>query len=278
MLVGFLGDLHNRVFLGLAVLLEWQRRAARRFDLVVQVGDLGVPEPDPNDPYVSADDAERDFGRFLAATGRRAASIRRARELLPAPIPFVRGNHEDPAWLTALPADGRADPFDLFRYVRDGTVAETGGLRIGYLGGVEEQSDHAAIDPVAYDRLLALGPSHVDLLVTHEGPYGTSVGFRGDVHGSPLISRLVESLQPRWHVAGHAHVVHGPRAFGPTTYLGIDCVIASPRWFPDLKGLQPGCLAVLDTESGELAAVTEPWLAQMDRKLDFDAFVEALSV
>src|SRR5688500_17091657 len=134
MLVGFLGDLHSRVFLGLAVLLEWQRRSARRFDLVVQVGDLGVPDPDPSDPHVAADDAERDFGRFLAATGRRAESLRRARALLPGPIPFVRGNHEDPAWLAGLPEDGPADPFDLFRYVRDGTVTDLDGLRVGYLG------------------------------------------------------------------------------------------------------------------------------------------------
>jgi hypothetical protein len=276
MLVGFLGDLHNRVYLGLAAVLEWQRRSGRRFDLVVQVGDLGVPEPDPNDPHVSADDAERDFGRFLAATGRRAESIRRARGLVPGPIPFVRGNHEDPEWLAALPEDGRADPFEVFRYVRDGTVEETDGLRIGYLGGVEEQSDHAAIDHAAYEGMLALGPGRVDLLVTHQGPYGTSVGFRGDVHGSPLITRLIESLQPRWHVAGHAHVVHGPRAFGPTTYLGIEGVIASPRWFPEKTGLQAGCLAVLDTESGELAPVMDAWLEQMDRRLDFDAFVRAL--
>jgi hypothetical protein len=278
MLVGFLGDLHNRVYLGLAAVLEWQRRSGRQFDLVVQVGDLGVPEPNADDPYVSADDAERDFGRFLAATGRRADSIRRARALLPGPMPFVRGNHEDPDWLAALPADGRADPFDVFRYVRDGAIAETGGVRIAYLGGVEEQSDHAAIDRAAYDRLLALGPGRVDLLTTHQGPYGTSVGFRGDVHGSPMISRLVESLQPRWHVAGHAHVVHGPRAFGPTTYLGIECVIASPRWHPEVTGLQPGCLALLDTESGELAPVMDSWLAAMDRRLDFDAFIEGLSV
>jgi predicted phosphodiesterase len=276
MLVGFLGDLHSRVFLGLAVLLEWQRRSARRFDLIVQVGDLGVPEPDSNDPNVAADDAERDFGRFLTATGRRAANLRHAAALLAKPIPFVRGNHDDPAWLAGLPADGAADPFGIFRYVRDGAVEELRGLRIGYLGGVEEQDDHAAIDRPAFERLLALGPGRIDLLVTHQGPFGTSVGYRGDVHGSPLMTRLIEALEPRWHVAGHAHVLHGPRQFGATTYLGIDCVIASPRWFPEKSCLQPGCLAVLDTGTGVLAHVVEPWLEQMERRLEFDTLVEAL--
>jgi hypothetical protein len=70
MLVGFLGDLHSRVFLGLAVLLEWQRRSARRFDLIVQVGDLGVPEPDSNDPNVAADDAERSVSSATSVTAR----------------------------------------------------------------------------------------------------------------------------------------------------------------------------------------------------------------
>jgi hypothetical protein len=275
-LIGFLGDLHGRALDGLVILLEWQRRSGRRFDLVVQVGDLGEPNPDPDAPHARIDPGELDLGRLLGATGRRADSLRRARSLLPGPIGFVRGNHEDFAWLRGLGPDGAADRFDLFRYVRDGTLEERGRLRIAYLGGVEEESGDPSIDRAAYERLVALGPGRIDLLVSHQGPYGSSVGYRGDVHGSPAISRLVERLEPRWQVAGHAHVVHGPRAFGRTTYLGLDGVVASPRWYPEKTGFQPGGLAVLDTEAEQLRPVLDDWLEASDRRADFDAFVEAL--
>jgi hypothetical protein len=276
-LIGFVGDLHGRVLYGLVVVLEWQRRHGRWFDLIVQVGDLGEPNPDPNGPDAQIDPAEFDFSRLLTATGRRAVNLRRARALLPGPIRFVRGNHEDFAWLRGLGHGGAADPFDLFSYVRDATVDERDGLRIAFLGGVEEEGGDPSIDRAAYERLLSLGPGRVDLLVSHEGPYGSSIGFHGDVHGSPAISRLIERLEPRWQVAGHAHVLHGPRAFDRTTYLGLDGVVASPRWHPEKTGFQPGCLAVLDTDAGTLEPVQDDWLEQFDRRqLDFDAFIEAL--
>src|SRR5262245_34988619 len=205
MLVGFLGDLHNRVFHGLAVLLEWQRRTGRRLDLVVQLGDLGVPEPDPDAPY--RDEADRDIRDLLRAAGRRAASLRRARSLLAGPVRFIRGNHEDRAWLAALPADGRADQFDVFRYAPDGTLLELDGWRLGLLGGVEPVDPHdgpeTAIDRGAADRVLAVG--RLDVLVTHDGPYGIATSYYGKVQGSTVVTELVERLKPRFHVAGHYH-------------------------------------------------------------------------
>ncbi len=46
LLIGFIGDLHGRVFHALAPVATWQRRAGRRLDLVIQVGYLGA-FPDP---------------------------------------------------------------------------------------------------------------------------------------------------------------------------------------------------------------------------------------
>jgi hypothetical protein len=275
-LIGFLGDLHNRVYHGLAVVLEWQRRAGRRLDLVVQVGDLGVPAPDGDDP--NRDAFTFDFRDFLQATGRRAASLERARALLARPILFIRGNHEDLAWLATLPPDGRADPFDLFRYAADGARLELGGWRLGLIGGVEpfdpNDGPETAVDRAAAERLLAGGP--LDALVSHDGPRGIGTSYYGLVQGSPVVSELVARLRPRVHVAGHYHHLIGPRPHGETTYLGLDGIVASPRWHPEATGLQPGCLAVLDTATGRIEPVLDPWLAAFDRRFDFDAFVDAL--
>ena len=42
MLIGFVGDLHGRVLHALALIVTWQKRNGRRFDLLVQVGDMGA--------------------------------------------------------------------------------------------------------------------------------------------------------------------------------------------------------------------------------------------
>lgn len=42
MLIGFVGDVHGRVFHAIAALATWQVRTGKRFDLLIQVGDLGA--------------------------------------------------------------------------------------------------------------------------------------------------------------------------------------------------------------------------------------------
>jgi Icc-related predicted phosphoesterase len=279
MLVGFIGDLHGRVFHAIAALATWQQRIGRRFDLVVQVGDLGaitrVDGLDPtSDPHLAVDPAEADLARLLAADGELAYRLSQVAQQLSGPIRFIRGNHDDFGWLASLQMDPRTrtaptDPFGIFQFVADGTVMEVEGLRVAFLGGVEEEEGEPHIDLLAYRSLIELGPGFIDLLVTHEGPHGSSIGFHGDTHGSPLISRLLDALRPAFHVAGHAHQLSGPLAFGSTTYLGLDGILASPHWYPDARGLLPGSLATIDTTVGQLIPVLDPWLCSFPKSFDF---------
>lgn len=287
MLIGLIGDIHGRVLHMLAAVATWQKKISRPFDLLIQVGDLGAfPDIAKLDPatnrYLAADPAEADFSRLLNVAGPQAAAVTALRNQFAGPIFFIRGNHEDFDWLYQLPVNQQsktaaADPFDLFHYVPDGTVLEFNdefnGLKVAFLGGVEERTDQAGLNQVAYQSLLSLGPGTIDLLVTHQGPYGSSIGYHGDTHGSKLITQLIETLQPKFQVAGHAHTVSGPQIYARTLYLGLDCIVASPIWEPDARGLQPGCLAVLDTEAGHLEPVTDPWLADFDTPpFDFEAW------
>lgn len=234
---------------------RWRPGSVRRAGgsiCLIQVGDLGAyPKPErmdvPSQRYLAADPAQADFSRLLRAGGARAESIRRVRVQFATAIHFVRGNHEDFARLHGLPVDAASgtapiDPFDLFHYVPDGTLLHFDDLTVGFLGGVEERHDAAGIDQDAYEALLELGPDVVDVLVTHGGPYGSSICFRGDTHGSLLVTRLLKQFRPAFHIAGHAHQPVGPRPFESTTYLGLDYIVASALWNPDACGLQPGCL------------------------------------
>jgi len=51
------------------------------------------------------------------------------------------------------------------------------------------------------DALSALREGEVDVLLTHEGPTGYFQD--ADSRGSPIIRRVVERLQPRYHFFGH---------------------------------------------------------------------------
>jgi Icc-related predicted phosphoesterase len=280
MRIAFAGDVHGRIFHALAALSMLRERDGAPFDLIVQVGDLGYPDPARADAaskrYLAVDPAEADLARLMEADGETAACVRDVGASLGGALHFVRGNHEDFDWLRGLRVDGdgtaRADPHDTLRYVPDGTLLDIDGFRIAFLGGVEELPGDASIDATAHEALAGLGAGAVDLLVTHEGPYGSSTGYHGDVHGSRLMSDLLAALRPRYHVFGHAHSTFGPTTVGATACLGLDALVASVLWHPEARGLKPGCLAVLDNSRGELRHVTEPWLAAFPTPFDFEAW------
>ena len=282
MLIGFVGDVHGQVFHALAALATLQGRLGRRLDLLIQVGDIGAyPDAARMDEaskrYLEADPSQGDFGRLLRAEGELAARLRSLRERFSSPLHFIRGNHEDYSWLRGLPVDASGtaavDPFDLLRYVPDGTALRFADTRVAFLGGEESGGsvEDGEIDPDAYGRLMDLGPGEVDLLVTHDAPYGLSTGYHGQTQGSKAITALMDHLRPRFHVAGHYHL-NGPRSYGRTTFLCLSQIVDSPIWHPEARGLQEGCLAVLDTEKGELRPVTDAWLSEFPTPFDFDSW------
>ncbi len=284
MLIGFLGDLHGRVLHALALIVTWQKQSGRRFDMLIQVGDMGAfrdmssLEQTAN-CHFALDPSQRDFVRLMQTDADLAEALSTLGGTIGTPVHFIRGNHEDFALLENLPRDSGSgtaavDRFGLLRYVPDGMVMTFGKLRFAFLGGVEERSDAAGINRGAYEALLALGPGSIDVLVTHQGPYGSSIGFKGDIHGSRMITNLIEDIRPTFNVAGHAHVLSGTNRFGETTYLGLDCVIPSPLYHPDARGFQPGSLGILDTDHGLLEPVTDDWLGEFETPFDFRDWYE----
>ncbi|MFE5323774.1 metallophosphoesterase [Paenibacillus sp. NPDC056579] len=287
MLIAFIGDIHGRVFHTLALIETRQRRSGRKLDLVIQVGDLGAyPEPTEsllNEKYVQLDAAELDFSRLVKeeADGKLADDLRYLRRHHVGPILFIRGNHEDFDWLDSQSCDidqgtVPVDSFDLFHYVKDGTVLNYDGTRIAFLGGIETpKPKRKSIDPAAYERLLQCKPGEIDILITHDAPYGIGRSFHGQTQGSALLSKLIETIEPNYLIAGHYHHVIGPKACGRTTYLGLN-VLVDLRDDGERRRVQPGSMAVLDTATKELQVVQDDWFAQLDKHFDFPIFMERL--
>mgnify|MGYP002837626111 FL=1 len=165
--------------------------------------------------YVALDPPQADFSRLLRADGRRTGRLRAVRERLATPIHFLRGNHEDFQYLSSLPLDetsrtAKVDPFDLFRYVPDGTVLQFVNVRIAFLGGIEtEKPDPRSIDQDAYASLMDLGAGSFDVLATHDPPYGIGIVYRCQMGGSRLLTSLIEHTQPTLHLSGHVHHLNG---------------------------------------------------------------------
>jgi hypothetical protein len=267
MIIGLLGDIHGRIRLSLTALLAWQTHTGRPFSLIVQVGDMGAfPHVESMDSatrkYSALDPAEGDFGRLILASGSEAEHFKQVRSALQSPIYFIRGNHEDFGWLSSLPLDSTGtatvDPFGLLRYVPDGAQLEIGSQSIAFLGGVESvQANPSSISPEAHARLLERRPQSTDLLITHDCPWDISRGFNGQIQGSALISMLLDRLQPGFHVAGHYHISIA-RTYGRTKFLCLNNIVASARWHPEMKGIQPGWIAVIDTSKNSLSHIDSP--------------------
>jgi len=282
MKIAFVGDVHGHVRHTLGALVLLQQRRGIRLDAAIQVGDLGafpsVERMDaPSRRFAEDHPSERDFIRLLDPSPMLSRTVGRALRHVP-PILFVSGNHEDFAWLAGLhEAAGAAvvpvDPTGAVRHVACGEVLTIAGQRIAFLGRIEEPG-HMDLDPDAYERLLAVEPSTVDILVTHDGPFGICRTWRGDTAGSPKLSRLVEHLRPRLHVSGHYHHENGPRRYGPTRSYALSELVypktsrRADRANPEQR-VGAGAIGLLDTGDHSFEYLHDPWLAEIHGD-DFD--------
>ncbi|SEG95772.1 Predicted phosphoesterase [Nonomuraea solani] len=277
MKIAFVGDVHGCVLhaLGAAVLL--QDRRGIRLDAVIQVGDLGAyPSAERFDEssrrFGRDHPAQGDFFRLLDPSPSFAEGVRLALGKIPSVL-FVSGNHEDHDWLASLHEAAGAevvpvDPLGAYRHVACGNVVEVAGQRVAFLGLIEVPGK-MDLDESAYARLTAVEPGGVDILVTHDGPYGMSRDRRGNVQGSPKLTRLIEHLRPRLHVSGHYHHPNGPRRYGRTTSYALAQLVRPKitRWEPEPvnpgQRVTAGSIGLLDTETGGFEYIEDEWLADV---------------
>lgn len=251
--------------------------------MMIQVGDFGAfPHPDEslrNSRFVREDPTELDFSKYVHADGELAAQISRFKQRFLAPIRFIRGNHEDFGWLSSVTEADRdadetvIDKFGLIHYVRDGTILQADGVRIAFLGGIEtDPTDDRSYDTDAFERIRGSRPGDIDILVTHDAPFGVGTDFHGKPQGSKRMTELIERIRPKLLFSGHYHQQIGPLAFGETTYFGLN-VLLPPRRDSRRKEpterIQSGSMAVLDTNGMCAQFVTEERLLGIARDFDF---------
>ena len=274
MIIGFIGDVHGRACHALAVLLAWQAMRETTFDLVVQVGDLGVlPLPEtgerPYDRFSQWDPAVYDLYDLIVAEATDAALIRRVRAQLTFPILAVAGNHDEFAPILTSseakpPVPVPLDPHDLFRCVPDGFTIDIGGEVVGFCEG----GDPTALQG-SYSRKL-------DVLVSHEGGFGVGADADNLSEGPQVLLEYLEASKPRYHVFGHFHHTVGPRPVHNTQCIQLASVVSNPR-DPTLQVVNEGCIGALDTMTGDFEFVSGAWLSRYQRKGGFQLLAEVVS-
>lgn len=284
MKIAFIGDIHGRIFHAIATIITWQIINNQKFDMIIQVGDFGAyPRIDDamvNNKFVLEDATELDFSKYINADLGLQKDLRYLRQHLNCPIHFIRGNHEDFQWLNLISENGTKitaiDKLDLIRYIPDGTVEDFNGIRLAFFGGIETNKEESrAINCKAYNNLIKNKLGNIDILVTHDSPYGTGISFTGEVQGSKKVTELVKVIQPKYLIAGHYHHMIGPQEIGKTKYLGLNILIPPLR--KDKSGcVQQGSIAVLDTTKGSIEFVKDSWLSQINKDLNFKSFIEKI--
>jgi len=243
MLICAAGDIHGAMDRLYQDVFEFEASLGVRFDYVLHVGDFGIwPDPNRIDKATRHHDGAGDF----------PAWIRESREA-PRRTLFIKGNHEDFAWL-----DAQHDPEVLpgLIYLRNGRtfdIRDQAGdsIRVGGVGGCYGPSDyrrrsdtlqgyakrHYTADEV--ERLAGTGG--VDIVLTHDAPAG--VRFLRHRRGAGYVSEaagldvLLARVQPRVCFFGHHHTP-------------VDAEVSGVRCIGLNKIAMPGNLVAIDIERG----------------------------
>jgi len=205
------GDIHGAMECLYEDVLAFEQNLGARFDWVLHVGDFGIwPDPEKIDRGTRNHDGAGDFSKWLAS-GR--------------PVPrrtvFIKGNHEDFAWLDA---QNSSEVLPGLVYLRNGCKMELGGAEresvcVGGVGGCYGPSDYGrdsktlrgyAKRHYTHDEVERLAASEgVDIVLTHDAPAG--VRFHRPRRGGGYVSQaagldvVLARVRPRVCFFGHHH-------------------------------------------------------------------------
>jgi hypothetical protein len=213
--IAVFGDVHGQILLPFQLAARWQQETGQELDLLLQVGDLGIfPDLARLDRSTRRHSLSHPgvlgfLQHFMTYDPAVAAILNETR----CPLVFVRGNHEDHAWLDALEekAPAPAFPVDVYQrlyclktgvpyqFTRGGTTLNLLGIgRIGRPAAARKDRPHY-IQTVEQQRLNQVGPGSIDILLTHDG--ASDQIYVGS--GSEEIARVCERLHPVYHCFGH---------------------------------------------------------------------------
>jgi hypothetical protein len=213
--IAVFGDLHGNILLAFQCCIRWQQETGQQLDLILQVGDLGVFPDRTRLDGATRRHSERDPAGlgFLRGFTMPHPEVAAPLDELRCHLLFVRGNHEDHAWLDAREQQTKSCCFPVDTYWRlwclktgvpytfhrgDETITILGIGRIGRPASSEKAKPHY-IQPYEQQRLEQLSDTPIDILLTHDAPRDRI--YPGS--GSLEIEQALLCHEPQYHFFGH---------------------------------------------------------------------------
>ncbi len=280
--IAVFADLHGRLLLAFKLCARWQRESGENIDLILQAGDLGAyPAMERVDRatrrYAERDPTELGFMEHFAHYDARVAALLAETTC---PLVFVRGNHEDHAWLDKLERQHKEAifPIDAYRRIfnlktglpwtfqrRNEQIMVLGIGRIAPSLKAEDQQDARYIQQYESERIYGLDNMSVDVLLTHHSRTDFVILERGvkikASTGMKEIEYILGRDKPVYHFFGH----YGgpPQVRTDTNGVTLSVKLADLHWERDSTVLEAGSMGLLrwhDREQHSFEVLDASWL------------------
>lgn len=223
--IAIFADLHGRLLLAFKVCARWEQETGRKIDLILQAGDLGAFPDLQKADRATLQHAQRDPTElgFSANFVEYDEQVNEVLAKTSCTMVFVRGNHEDHAWLDALEKESVKPLFavdsyrrvfclktgEIFTFQKDSTVLNV--LGIGRIASPERSPNASdGIYIQSYERqqlrsLWSVKNQQVDILLTHDKAADMVLreGNREFAGGMPEIRQALNDFRPQYHFFGH---------------------------------------------------------------------------
>ncbi len=275
--IAVFADVHGRILLCFKLCARWEQETGDKIALILQAGDLGAFPDETRLDKATIKFAQKDPTElgFLHNFAQHQLEVAALLEQTTCNLIFVRGNHEDHAWLDTLERRAEAPIFPVDAYQRlyclktgvpytfrqaDEALTVLGIGRIAPPAGTSARKPQH-IQPHELKRLDQLGACTPDILLTHDSTKDAIIPGAG----LEEIGLLLDRCQPSYHFFGHygGPCLQGTDANGKTHF----CKLADLAWNQRSRGqvLEPGAMGLLRWKNAaehRFEIVNQPWLKE----------------
>lgn len=280
--IAVFADLHGRILLCFKLCARWERENGEKIDLIIQAGDLGAyPDQTRLDratiKHMRKDPTELGFSNdFTIIRDEVAEQLAKTS----CPMIFVRGNHEDHAWLDEIEAkvDKAIFPVDIYQRIycmrtgiphtfqkNDEAITLLGIGRIGALPGETDDKKSKYIQPYELERIYDSKELEFDILLSHD----VALDFLSPNYGMEEIRLILDAYTPPYHFHGHTEEPAARRIDenGKTQVIKL----ADLHWNKSLARLplEVGGMGILrwkDASNHSFSLVTSDWFTEYTAK------------
>ncbi|MFP4403458.1 MAG: metallophosphoesterase family protein [Nanoarchaeota archaeon] len=264
MIISVFGDVHGNIEGVYKSVRDWQRKNKDKIDLILQVGDLGVYDPN-KPPYVKSRVLKKNPNELKIYDFLKNSSIYEKYfnsskndfySSIDAKLFFTRGNHDDASYLKKLEDKNLNSNFhylnDKILYLSDSkptiVYADDGEyVTFAGIGGIEKKSRPNSIkkDPsisINENALFdALYLKNLDIFLTHMHP------VEAKNNGSENLSTLINLIKPKNYFFGHLNKTPSRFKINNTECFGLKQVE-----YDSIDNIYDKSMVVLEKKYGSL--------------------------